>query len=54
MAEVVLYHPKTEETYVAPSERSAEVLKKSGWTEKPEEPEKKPGRSSRPSNGEEN
>ena len=32
MAEVLLYHPKTHDTTVAPNEEVAEVLKKSGWT----------------------
>lgn len=32
MAEVLLYHPKTHETYTAPSESAAAVLEKSGWT----------------------
>lgn len=34
MKEVQLYHPKLQQTYVAPSESAAAVLKKSGWTDK--------------------
>lgn len=32
MATVQLYHPKTHDTYTAPSESAAAVLEKSGWT----------------------